>query len=120
MKKVPAFLVVVLTGLAMITVVACSDSSRKAAGPMKGEMPPVSAMPGASADGTAAPSVPSATQVLKAEPVLPISKAASGGTDDMKKPLSKAAEENQMPLVGHGNNHSAPDNNAADANKPKG
>ncbi len=38
----------------------------------------------------------------------------------MKKPLTKAAEDNQMPLVGHGNNHSAPDKNAVDANKPKG
>jgi len=120
MKKVPAFLGVVLTGLAMITVVACSDSSRKAAVPTKGELGPVSLMPGASADGTAAPSVPSATQAFKAELVLPTTKAASGGTDDMKKPLTKAVEENQMPLVGHGNNHSAPDNNAADANKPKG
>lgn len=120
MKKVAVFLAVVLTSVATITVVACSDSSRKATGPTKGELPPVSSMPGASADGTAAPSVPSATQALKAESVLPTTKAASGGTDDMKKPLTKAAEETQMPLVGHGNNHSAPDNNAADADKPKG
>jgi hypothetical protein len=120
MKKVAVFLAVVLTGVATITVVACSDPSREATGPTKGELPPVSSMPGASADGTAAPSVPSATQALKAEPVLPTTKAASGGTDDMKKPLTKAAEETQMPLVGHGNNHSAPDNNAADADKPKG
>ncbi len=119
MKKGSVFLGCVLTSVAMISLVACSDSSRKAVGPTKGELPPVSSMPGASADGTAAPSVPSATVVLKNEPVVTTTKAGSGGTDDMKKPLTDTAAENQMPLVGHGNNHSAPDKNPVDAKKPK-
>ena len=120
MKKISMFLAGGLVSVAIITTVGCSDSSRNAVVPVAGELPRVSSMPGASADGTAAPSVPSATDALKAEPALPTTKAASGGTDDMKKPLTKAAEDNQMPLIGHGNNHSAPDKNAVDANKPKG
>ncbi len=120
MKNISMFLAGGLVSVAMITTVGCSDSSRKAVAPVAGEVPSVSSMPGASADGTAAPSVPAATDALRAGSASPTTKATSGGTDDMKKPLTKAAEDNQMPLVGHGNNHSAPDKNAVDANKPKG
>ncbi len=88
----------ILLNLALIGVVAaCTDSSH------------VTMMAGSSADGTAAPSVPSASEIFVVEPVPVVPKASKGGTEDMQKTLSKAVEETQMPLVGHGNNHSAPD-----------
>jgi hypothetical protein len=102
----------------LIYLTACSDSKITTA-PAKSDSTPPSAMAGASEDGTAAPSVPSATESLATAPAATPAKAASGGTDDMKKPLSKAAEDSQMPMVGHGNNHSSPDKNAVDAQKPK-
>ena len=88
----------ILLNLALMgAVAACTDSSH------------ITMMAGSSADGTAAPSIPSASEVFAAEPVPVVPKASKGGTEDMKKTLSKAVEETQMPLVGHGNNHSAPD-----------
>lgn len=117
-----------LAAVSAATFSACSESSNTARGPMKGVTPPVASVVGASADGTAAPSVPSATEVLKTEALktdapsvapgsLPTKTA--GGTDDMKKSLTKSTEDTQMPMVGHGNNHSAPDKNAAEAAKLK-
>lgn len=105
--------------VAMFYLSACSDSNSPARAPVKSDATPPSAMAGASADGTAAPSVPSATESLNTAPVNAPAKAANGGTDDMKKPLTKAAEDSQMPMVGHGNNHSSPDKNAVEAQKPK-
>jgi hypothetical protein len=106
------------TAVALIYLTACSDSKITTA-PAKPDPTPPSAMAGASADGTAAPSVPSASESLAAAPAATPAKAATGGTDDMKKPLTKTAEDVQMPMVGHGNNHSSPDKNAVDAQKPK-
>lgn len=97
----------------------CSDSAKTLGATVKSDSTPPSALAGASADGTTAPSVPSATESLKPPPTSAPAKAATGGTDDMKKPLTKSAEDAQMPLVGHGNNHSAPDKNAVEAAKPK-
>lgn len=122
MKSATVFLTLLAAGSAAVFS-ACSESSNTADGSIKGVAPPVSSMVGASADGTAAPSVPSATEALKTEPhnaapgSLPTKTA--GGTDDMKKSLSKSAEDTQMPMVGHGNNHSAPDKNAVEAAKSK-
>jgi hypothetical protein len=104
---------------AVLNLSSCSDSAKTARAPVKADATPPSAMAGASADGTAAPSVPSATESLAPSPASAPPKAATGGTDDMKKPLSKSAEDAQMPMVGHGNNHSAPDKNAVDAAKSK-
>ena len=52
---------------------------------------------------------PQRAKFFAAEPVPVLPKVSKGGTEDMKKTLSKAVEETQMPLVGHGNYHSAPD-----------
>jgi hypothetical protein len=115
----------VMTSLTLLAAVsaaaftACSDSPNTARGSMKGGTPPVSSMVESSADGTAAPSVPSAAEALSATTVTSSSKAATGGTDDMKKSLTKSAEDTQMPMVGHGNNHSAPNKNAVEAAKSK-
>lgn len=95
--------------LGMIMMAACSDHALPEKNKAFGAPLQAKAMPGASADGTAAPSMPSASDVFAAEPAPDATEVAKGGTDDMKKTLSKTAEETQMPLVGHGNNHSAPD-----------
>jgi hypothetical protein len=109
----------VAAAIAVINSSGCSDPGTIARPPVKSDPTPPSAMAGASADGTTAPSVPSATESLKPPPAAAPAKAATGGTDDMKKPLTKAAEDAQMPMAGHGNNHSAPDKNAVEAAKPK-
>ena len=103
----------------VLNLSGCSDAAKTIPASAKSGSPPPSAMAGASADGTAAPSVPSATASLKPLPAPGTPTAPSGGTDDMKKPLTKSAEDVQMPMVGHGNNHSAPDKTAVDAPKPK-
>jgi hypothetical protein len=63
--------------------------------------------------------VPSATDALKKAKVTSPAENSTGGTDDMKKSLSKSAEETQMPMVGHGNNHSVPDGYTAETAKQK-
>jgi hypothetical protein len=114
-----AAIITAITAIAVLHLSSCSDSGNTVRAPAKSDPTPPSAMAGASADGTAAPSVPSATESLKPPPASAPAKAATGGTDDMKKSLTKSAEDVQMPLVGHGNNHSAPDKNAVEAAKPK-
>ena len=98
-----------ITILGMMMFAACSDHSLSDKSIMPGASLRTASIAGGSSDGTAAPSMPSASDVFAAEPVPESPKAAKGGTDDMKKTLSTVAEETQMPLVGHGNNHSAPD-----------
>jgi hypothetical protein len=117
--KMPLLFLMLSAVISAATIAACSGSSNTARDLAKKDAAPVSSLAGASADGTAAPSVPSATEALNSAAVAPSAKAATGGTDDMKKPLSKSAEETQMPMVGHGNNHSAPDKNAVEAAKSK-
>jgi hypothetical protein len=117
--KTPMIFLTLSAVISVATIAACSGSSNTARETAKKDAAPVSSLAGASADGTAAPSVPSATDALNAAAVTSSSKAATGGTDDMKKSLSKSAEETQMPMVGHGNNHSAPDKNAVEAAKAK-
>lgn len=95
--------------LLSMTFAACSDHSLSEKNIMPGASFRTASVAGGSSDGTAAPSMPSASDVFAAEPVPDSPKTAKGGTDDMKKTLSTTAEETQMPLVGHGNNHSAPD-----------
>ena len=113
------WLALTVAAMAVLNLSSCSDSSNTVRVPAKSGPTPPSAMAGASADGTTAPSVPSATESLKPSPASASPKAATGGTDDMKKSLTKPAEDTQMPMVGHGNNHSAPDKNTVDAPKPK-
>lgn len=117
--KMPTISLTLLPVISATMIAACSGSSNTTRETAKKDAAPVSSLAGASADGTAAPSVPSATDALNAATVASPSKAATGGTDDMKKSLSKSAEETQMPMVGHGNNHSAPDKNAVDTAKSK-
>ena len=95
--------------LSMMIFAACSDHSLSEKNIVPGASLRTASTAGGSSDGTAAPSMPSASDVFAAEPVPDSPKTAKGGTDDMKKTLSTVAEETQMPLVGHGNNHSAPD-----------
>jgi hypothetical protein len=101
----------IVVAIVVSTVAACSDDSRLAPSPEHATAHN-NVLPGTSADGTAGPSVPSASEVFASEALaaaLKPSELSKGGTEDMKKSLSKASEETRMPLVGHGNNHSAPD-----------
>lgn len=95
--------------LSTMIFAACSDHSLSEKSIVSGTPFRTASIAGGSTDGTAAPSMPSASDVFAAEPVPVSPKTTKGGTDDMKKTLSTTAEETQMPLVGHGNNHSAPD-----------
>ena len=126
LKKMSAnfgFALVVLSSMTALTVMSvtagCGEQQSGNAMPVKNDVigKPVFSLPGASADGTAAPSVPSAAEALAQKPTAATAAAKASGTDDMKKPLTKIAEETQMPMVGHGNNHSAPDGNAVGTNQ---
>ncbi len=118
--KMPSVFLTLSAVISMAAIAACSEPSNTAReSGKKDTAKPVSSLAGASADGTAAPSVPSATDALNASAITSSTKAATGGTDDIKKSLSKSAEDTQMPMVGHGNNHSAPDKNAVEAAKSK-
>jgi hypothetical protein len=117
--KTPSIFLMLSTVISATMIAACSGSSNTARETVKKDAAPASSSAGASVDGTSAPSVPSATDAFNAATMASSPNAATGGTDDMKKSLSKSAEEAQMPMVGHGNNHSAPDKNAADAAKLK-
>jgi hypothetical protein len=117
--KMPTIFLTLSAVVTAATIAACSGSPNTTRESANKNAAPVSSLAGASADGTAAPSVPSATDALNAATLPSSPKSATGGTDDMKKSLSKSAEETQMPMVGHGNNHSAPDKNAVEAAKSK-